>query len=68
MKGLKTWPNTYFEQRRPSTDWLLSEKRRLVLETGGRSGVVSSLSKKDEMRSTIRMKRSGFIGNSDAAH
>jgi hypothetical protein len=63
MKGLKTWPNTYFERRRPSTDWLLSEKRRLVL-----SGVVSSLSKKDEMRSTIRMKRSGFIGNSDAAH
>jgi hypothetical protein len=63
MKGLKTWPNTYFERRRPSTDWLLSEKRRLVL-----SGVVSSLGKKDEMRSTIRMKRSGFIGNSDAAH
>jgi len=63
MKGLKTWPNTYFERRRPSTDWLLSEKRRLVL-----SGVVSSLSKKDEMRSTIRMKRSAFIGNSDAAH
>ena len=63
MNGLKTWPNTYFERRRPSTDWLLSEKRRLVL-----SGVVSSLSKKDEMRSTIRMKRSGFIGNSDAAH
>ena len=63
MKGLKTWPNTYFERRRPSTDWLLSEKRRLVL-----SGVVSSLSKKDEMRSTIRMKRSGFRGNSDAAH
>jgi len=63
MKGLKAWPNTYFERRRPSTDWLLSEKRRLVL-----SGVVSSLSKKDEMRSTIRMKRSGFIGNSDAAH
>ena len=45
MKGLKTWPNTYFERRRPSTDWLLSEKRRLVL-----SGVVSSLSKKDEHR------------------
>ena len=63
MNGLKTWPNTYFERRRPSTDWLLSEKRRLVL-----SGVVSSLSKKDEMRSTIRMKRSGFIGSSDAAH
>ena len=63
MNGLKTWPNTYFERRRPSTDWLLSEKRRLVL-----SGVVSSLSKKDEMRGTIRMKRSGFIGNSDAAH
>ena len=63
MKGLKTWPNTYFERRRPSTDWLLSEKRRLVL-----SGVVSSLSKKDEMPSTIRMKTSGFIGNSDAAH
>ena len=63
MKGLKAWPNTYFERRRPSTDWLLSEKRRLVL-----SGVVSSLSKKDEMRSTIRMKRSAFIGNSDAAH
>ena len=63
MKGLKTWPNTYFERRRPSTDWLLSEKRRLVL-----SGVVSSLSKIDEMPSTIRMKRSGFIGNSDAAH
>ena len=63
MNGLKTGPNTYFERRRPSTDWLLSEKRRLVL-----SGVVSSLSKKDEMRSTIRMKRSGFIGNSDAAH
>ena len=56
MKGLKTWPNTYFERRRPSTDWLLSEKRRLVLK------------KKDEMRSAIRMKRSGFIGNSDAAH
>ena len=35
MKGLKTWPNTYFERRRPSTDWLLSEKRRLVLKTGG---------------------------------
>ena len=63
MNGLKTWPNTYFERRRPSTDWLLSEKRRLVL-----SGVVSSLSKKDEMPITIRMKRSGFIGNSDAAH
>ena len=26
MNGLKTWPNTYFERRRPSTDWLLSEK------------------------------------------
>jgi glutamyl-tRNA reductase len=35
MKGLKTWPNTYFKRRRPSTDWLLSEKRRLVLKTGG---------------------------------
>jgi hypothetical protein len=35
MKVLKAWPNTYFERRRPSTDWLLSEKRRLVLKTGG---------------------------------
>jgi hypothetical protein len=35
MIGLKAWPNTYFERRRPPTDWLLSEKRRLVLKTGG---------------------------------
>lgn len=35
MIGLKASPNTYFERRRPSTDWLLSEKRRLVLKTGG---------------------------------
>ena len=70
MKGLKTWPNTYFERRRPVLDLnaAIRERHSTRMFLLQQPVVVSSLSKKNEMRSKIRMKRSGFIGNSDAAH
>jgi len=63
MKGLKAWPNTYFDRRRPSTDWLLSEKRRLVL-TGGSfsfrfiSGMQTRIRPKIAWPADFRLERS----------